>query len=335
MALPISTEEATNSDDTFVIESALTDVALIPLDADDLFSISGHITRFDGSENEIGGVLVVASGSGDAVSAITDKSGEFTIFNVPDGDHELRGYAAGIQIEPEDVSVDGEHVVDVELVELDEATTTVRGSINLVNPGGYSVTSVILVVEDTFDPDAARGEVPRGLRAPRTGEVDVSGAFSIENVPEGSYVALAAYENDGLVRDPDTSIAGTDFVYIDVSANQDEVNLSESFKVTGALEVISPGLDGPEAVTSAPTLTWADDSSEKWYEVRVFDAFGDEVWQNLDVPSVSGNDEVTVEYEGPLEPGMYYQFRASSWNQSGSPISTTEDLRGVFFAPAE
>lgn len=335
VALPISTEGADSEDGAYVVDSALTDIALIPLETDDLFSISGQIVQFDGSKSVVGGVLVVASGSDDAISAITDKSGEFTLFNVPDGDYELSGYAAEIQIEAKDVSVDGEPLADVKLTELDEATTTVSGSINLVNPGGYSVTSVILVVEDTFDADAARGEVPRGLRAPRSGEVDVSGAFNIENVPRGSYVALAAYENDGLVRDPDTSIAGTDFVYVDVNAGQDEVTLSQSFKVTGALEVISPGVDGPEEVSSAPTLTWADDSSEKWYEVRVFDAFGNEVWQDLDVPSVSGNSEVTVEYGGPLEPGMYYQFRASSWNQSGNPISATEDLRGVFFAPAK
>ncbi len=339
VALPISTEEAEGKDDAFVIQSALTDIALIPLEADDLQTISGSIVQFDGSESEVGGVLVVATGADEALSAITDKSGDFTIFNVPDGDFEIQGYASGIQLETEDVSVAGDPVEDVELSEIDERTTTVSGNINIVTPNGDLVTSVILVVEDTFDANAARGEVPRGLRAPRTGEVDVSGAFTIEDVPAGSYVVLAAYENDGLVRDPDTSIGGTDFVFIDVSAGENSVDLSESFKVTGALATISPGVDGPEEVTSAPTLTWADDSSEEWYEVRVFDAFGNEVWQDLMVPSVSGSDEVTVDYEGPLDPGMYYQFRVSSWSQSGNqdpkPISTTEDLRGVFFAPAE
>jgi hypothetical protein len=57
------------------------------------------------------------------------------------------------------------------------------------------------------------------------------------------------------------------------------------------------------------------------------------------VPSVSGGSEVTLEYGGPLDPGMYYQFRVSSWSQSGNQdpkaISMTEDLRGVFFAPAD
>jgi hypothetical protein len=84
-------------------------------------------------------------------------------------------------------------------------------------------------------------------------------------------------------------------------------------------------------------LRWADDSGEEWYEVRVFNAFGDEVWSDLMVPSVSGSKEVSLSYGGPLEPGMYYQFRVSSWSQSGSSdpaaLSTTEDLRGVFYMP--
>jgi len=84
---------------------------------------------------------------------------------------------------------------------------------------------------------------------------------------------------------------------------------------------------------------WADDASENWYDVRVFDAFGDEVWNALEIPEVSGSPTVSLQYEGPLEPGMYYQFRVSSWRQPGmgaaAPISTTEDLRGVFFLPPE
>jgi hypothetical protein len=38
-----------------------------------------------------------------------------------------------------------------------------------------------------------------------------------------------------------------------------------------------------------------------------------------------------VAYEGPgLEPGLLYQFRATSIKISGAPISRSEDLRGVF-----
>jgi hypothetical protein len=62
------------------------------------------------------------------------------------------------------------------------------------------------------------------------------------------------------------------------------------------------------------------------------------VWEVLDVPGVSGSDAVEEPYDGPaLMPGMYYQFRATSIRETpnmSSPISRTEDLRGVFvFAP--
>jgi hypothetical protein len=69
----------------------------------------------------------------------------------------------------------------------------------------------------------------------------------------------------------------------------------------------------------------------------VFDAFGTEVWSSLMLPAVSGSDTASVQYEGPLDPGMYYQFRVTSWRAPGgdaAPISATEDLRGVFFTPA-
>lgn len=82
-----------------------------------------------------------------------------------------------------------------------------------------------------------------------------------------------------------------------------------------------------------PTFTWVDDSSEEGYQVQVFDALGSIVW---DVEAPAGNGgEVTLEYGGPtLAPGMYYQFRVTSWRSiqgNRRNISRSEDLRGVFF----
>lgn len=72
-------------------------------------------------------------------------------------------------------------------------------------------------------------------------------------------------------------------------------------------------------------------SGEDHYEVAVFDAYGHLVWERQDIPSVSGDKNVTVPYGGPpLEAGMLYQFRATSIKNSGAPIARTEDLRGVF-----
>ena len=338
VSLPVDVEGAPVEDGRYVVESALTTIDLIPLPAGDRSRIEGSIVAHDGdADAPVGGVLVVAKGDDGVESAISDQSGAFTVFNVPAGEQELKAYGANIQIESKSVTVTEDSLTGVSLHELDGATTTVSGSVQLVNAAGGSKTSVILVVEDTFDKDVARGEAPRGLRSPETGAPNVSGAFSITGVPAGKYVVLAAYENDDLVRDPDTNISGTDFVHIEVMAGEPTLAISDGFKVTQALGTVSPGVEGPEAVTEKPDLVWMDDSSEDGYDLRVFDALGNEVWQKLELPPVKGAKNVTVKYEGPLDPGMYYQFRVTSWREPGqgerAPISTTEDLRGVFFLP--
>jgi hypothetical protein len=340
VALPIDARDAVADGGRFVVESALTTVDLIPLPDGERSLITGSIVALDSHPSApVGGVSVVAKGADGAVSGLSDKAGDFAIFNVPAGEQELRAYGAGIQIESKTVGVGADPLEDVVLHELDATTTTVSGSVQLVNAPGGAATSVILVVEDTFDASTARGEAPRGLRSPKSGPPDVSGAFTIAGVPSGNYVVLAAYENDGLVRDPDTNIAGTDFVHLEVTAGQPTTTLDQSFKVTAALGTVGPGADAPEAVTEKPELVWQDDSSEDGYDLRVFDALGNEVWQSLGLPPGKGSSTVSTKYAGPLEPGMYYQFRVTSWRQPGkgdaAPISTTEDLRGVFFHPAE
>ena len=80
-------------------------------------------------------------------------------------------------------------------------------------------------------------------------------------------------------------------------------------------------------------LEWEDDSSEDGYEIHVFDAFGNEVWTR-EMASVSGTETVTLVYDGPLEIGMFYQFRVKSFRERNAPrtaISATEGLRGVFY----
>lgn len=348
-ALPVSTGDASEGDDGWVIESAQTDISLIALggDAAGRHRISGQLV-LDGDDPgmvpdggmpddearaQLAGVLIVATGGGDTRSAITDRGGRFTIFNAEDGATTLSGYAAGVEVTPGEVEVAGAAVEDVVLRANLRGLSTVSGNVGIVNAPGGATTSVILVVSDTFDERFVRGDVPRGLRAPRSGPPDVTGAFSIENVPDGDYVVLAAFENDDLVRDPDTNIAGTGLVRITVAGA--DLAIAESFKITEALAVRSPGAQQPEAVSEAPLLTWADDSSEDWYDVVVYDAFGEEVWRRDMLPGVSGGDEVSVTYAGPLDVGMYYQFRVTSWRQPGgknaAPISATEDLRGVFY----
>ncbi|MBN2804686.1 MAG: hypothetical protein JXR91_16445 [Deltaproteobacteria bacterium] len=80
------------------------------------------------------------------------------------------------------------------------------------------------------------------------------------------------------------------------------------------------------------TFEWVDDSSEKRYDIVVNDAFGNEIWTQT-MEGVSGGN-ASIIYDGPaLEDGLYYQFKVTSFSKldGGTPLSTTEDLKGVFF----
>lgn len=342
-ALPISTAGATRSGDGWVLETAQTDIGLIAQPSGGgTGAIRGRVASNGGA-----GVLVVAetsSGTGSAkgYSAIADRDGDYKIFNLPAAAYTVKAYSKGVNYTSVDVDVTaGSEAVAHLDIDSARPASSVSGSVNIVNPGEGKATSVILVVESTFNEALVRGETPPGLRAPDPGTApDVSGQFTITGVPEGRYVVLAAFENDLLVRDPDTCIAGTAIVRQEVVSGMD-VTISTSFKITGSLDVIGPGANGPEMVTGRPTFRWKDDSSEDLYRIIVLDAFGQTVWSNDNVPRVTGGD-VSVPYpmDAPeLQPGMYYQFRATSVRKppmtsgSGCAISQTEDLKGVFYLP--
>ena len=320
VALPIDVSKATGT--PLHLETSATSIGMVPLaNASGLGSVSGKVLA-----KVPVGTLVVAGGAaniGGGVTGIADTDGSYTVFNVPAGSVTVRGYKVGLQLgqATADVKADA-NTPGVDLADNGQATAVVSGKIEIVNPGMGKDTSVILVVDETFDPKAIRGEAPPGLRI-----APVSGDFSLAGVPDGNYVVLAAFENDFLVRDPDTSIGGTEIVHITVAGQN--LPIADSFKVTGSLNNPSP--DNEEVVSGMPQLSWDDDSGEDHYEVRVFDAYGNMVWEKLDVPGVSGAKRVMVTYEGPaLMTGNLYQFRAVSIKQGGTPLAITEDLRGVF-----
>jgi len=322
------------------LESALTDITLIPLPAGETrFTVAGRVVVSSGNVGPRGVLMVLENteNAGNAPFGFAAINGEFEIFNVPAGSYSLRGYKAGLSLAPADVAVSTADVTGVEITQSDVPLATVSGSVQIVNAPGGSKTTVVLVPESTFSETFVKGEVPPGLRAPAPPAApSVTGEFSIAGVPSGRYVVLAAFENDGLVRDPDPSIAGTQIVHIEVDGSASTtVTLPSSFKITEALEILYPGAAQPEAVDPANLeFRWVDDSSEDFYRIVVYNAFGDLVWERNDIPKVTGGN-VTVHYDGPpLMEGMYYQFRVWSMRASG-PISSTEDLLGVFYIPLQ
>jgi len=339
VALPIDAAAlAVTGAEGWTVQNATTDVGLIPLPTPtrERGSIQGHVFADDPGP---GGTLIVAnSGAPNPPIGWADRSGEYVVFNAVVGNYIVKGYKAFLQLETKSVIVDaGMHVENVDLHELEAATATISGSLAIVNGGDCHATSVVLVPEETYDDTLKRGEVGTGLRAPAPpAEPDITNAWTIEGVPDGRYAILAAFENDGGVRDPDPGIAGTQVVHITIpdATSGRTITVGDSFKVTGALRILSPGATEPEAVTEPLTFRWADDSSEDAYHIVVYDAFGNELWRRDDLPGVSGGD-ASCAYAGPaLEAGMYYQFRVTSLRRTGTqPISMTEDLLGVFFLP--
>ena len=81
-------------------------------------------------------------------------------------------------------------------------------------------------------------------------------------------------------------------------------------------------------------MVWSKDPGANHYELKVYDAYGNEIWQDLSVPP--SDQTVTRQYPGQpdapeLQPGMYYQFRVISISNQQAPISISEDLKGVFY----
>lgn len=321
-AIPTDVTTAAPVGNALVITNPTTNIGLIALPSAQRATISGKVVA-----PLHAGVLVVGGGS----TAISDLDGSFVLFNVTPGAVTVKGYAAGQQLSPAMVTVAPAGRADVVLNASSTPLSRVSGSLSLVNAGGISSTSVVLMVKDTFSPTLERGEVPRGLR--KTG---ISNQFTFEGVPDGDYTVIPSLDNDGAVRDPDTSISGTAIVNITVpNGTVRDIALPTGFKVTAALAVRGPGPDLPEGITTAtPVFKWADDSSEDGYELRVFDSFGTKIWENLAIAKVTGSPDVSATYAGPaLQPGMYYLFQALSYRiKTGRvAISRTEDLRGIFY----
>lgn len=332
-ALPIDVTQAqtttlsTGKADVLNLTTTLSDIALIPLPSGaPSASISGTVETSD----DYRGALVVAERSStEGYTAIADLEGHYQIFNLPADTYSVQAYAQGLSFDAASATVADGASAEATIALNDADAATLSGSVQIVNAPGGSATSVIMVVESTFDDILKRGETPPGLRAPASGATpNITGAFTIEGVPAGSYVILAGFEDDELVRDPDTCIAGTAILHRTISAGE-TVDLSDGFKVTEALEILSPGAGGPEALsTTTPTFSWADDSSEDQYDITLLDTFGNEVWTKS-IAGVSGSDP-SVPYDGPaLQSGMYYQFSVIS-SKNGCELSSTEDLKGVF-----
>jgi hypothetical protein len=346
-ALPIDLSTATSSDGHWEFQGALTNVGLIPLpDTSTLLSISGTLQQ---PATRVG-LLVVAEpqAGGTGLTAIAGSDGSYKIFNVPAAaspgiSYEVKAYGRGVNYTPQTATLTlGSTPPTVDLTLKNATTATINGSL-IFNSGAATPTSVALVVESTYDAVLDRGESPPLLVA----QVPSGSTYTLAGVPDGTYIALAAFGIDGDVRD--VSDTGNTAPVEVVIQNGALVGTLGQFKLVGAIELTS--IDGVAVGSSGvpiqlrsdtPEFVWAKApsyASADTFQIEVFDAFGKGIWTYSQSGSGSGPFTATYGSDGqadPLQSGMYYQLRIKALD-GATPIpnalSQTEDLKGVFFKP--
>jgi hypothetical protein len=263
--------------------------------------------------------LVVAElESGAGVAATTDDTGAFRIFGIPPGHVQIQAYASGAVFDGRALDLNSGETQCRDLAPSSTPTVRVSGSIERPSSSSFLPT-VALVVASTWNPSTSGGDVPPGL----TATVGQDGSFAIPGVPPGRYVLVASLASDGLVQLDDPPVV--------VAASSDIV-VPGKVRLADSLAVIEPGKQGPERVTTTPTMSWQDASAEAKYRLTVRDALGRVVFMRDEM--AHHGDAPAVPFEGVLVPGMSYRFRAEALDDAGRLITRTEDLLGVFtFGP--
>lgn len=189
--------------------------------------------------------------------------------------------------------------------------STVTGEV-VIAEAGASTTSVILAPE-SFDIERFHDARPSGPRV--TG---VSGAWSIPDVPAGTYVVLAGYEQDGLVLDPSASPPK-----IVVSGNPGEtIAVASPQKLVRALTVVTIS-----SISSKAAITFVDGRDEDAYDLSVIDFMSKPTYAATE-PASSSNANVTFAVGANLVVPLRYRFRVTA-KRNGVVITQTEDLAAV------
>ena len=188
----------------------------------------------------IPGVLVVAESGVDGFSAGTDVSGNYAIYNVPANSYTVKAWYSDHNSNVANVTVTaGTEQSNVDLTLTQGVTGAVTGQISFLATTNAEVDVALL------NP-LSRETIP-GLSV-----MTVSQDFTIQNVPDGTYLARATYRNDGKVVDPDWIIKNGE-PYVTVLGG----SVSRDFSVTGAVELLSPTNSPTRENMDTVTVTFA------------------------------------------------------------------------------
>ena len=294
--------------------------------------ISGKVTY---NNNGVANVLVVADDGSKGYSSTTDQSGNFVIYNIPVGTYTVRCWKSGYSSDyATPVVTANTQTSNVNLTLTEDAGYTVSGQISFLATGSVEI-DVALVHPITKEP------IP-GLTTKTVG-----GEYSFSNVPNGTYIGRASYENDTKVLDPDWIVKNGEPTVI---VNAASVQLD--FSVTGAVTLTSPtnALTTTEPVvvtTLTPTFTWVAYSSVSDYVIEVSDVSGHVIWggfsnnwntKNIVIPKTQLS--ITYNSDGnataSLESGKIYRWRIyvskddNSETNGWKLISVSEEQQGLF-----
>lgn len=292
---------------------------------------------------DIAGALVVAEDRvlDLAVSGITDRNGNYVLFNVLPGDYVVTAFKAGYLSNEvaQTVAAADDLVVDLNVVA--HASPSLGGQITFLATAN-GVVDITLLHPDTRD------TIP-GLSTENSGT-----GYSLANVPEGDYLAWASFANDGYVMDPDWVNKNGGYPAA-LEITMGNVAQTKDFSVTGAVQLTSPTNAATEVVpvvvtTTTPTFTWVDYSSAQKYVLEVLDLKGNTIWggyvfdgitqkSTFNHPDIDTATPTQFNFDGSasalLVDGGIYQWRvhAFKWNtprDSYVAISSSEQQMGLF-----
>lgn len=299
--------------------------------------IRGKVTAGSG----IGGVLIVAENDlgSDAFSTVSAEDGSYSIFNVPEGNYQVRGYVIGYNSnEVATAVIAGTEVAGVDLALTTGATGSLTGTVRNLAASNKDV-DVSLVHPLTKE------TIP-GLSTKSSSQ-----AYSITKIPDGVYIARATFKNDQRVMDPDRIAKfGEPIVTFTGSSTIDL-----TFDVTDHVSLLGPSNESASvqpvlSTSGTPTFSWTDYSSTSDYVIEIIDAStGAVVWGGFDttgdLPSkkiIIPSSQTTIDYNSDgkaivpeLVPGRIYRWRIfASKNDQNSPtgwtlISASEDQMGL------
>ncbi|MBT28860.1 MAG: hypothetical protein CMO01_04285 [Thalassobius sp.] len=289
--------------------------------------------------NAIAGALVTVVSGETAFSAYSNESGEFSIFNVEAGSYQADAWIKGYASTSINVTVTSNTESTDNNISMQSGSAGVfNGTIRNLSTSNKDV-DIALVHPITMQ------AIP-GLNTFSSGQ-----SFEISNVPSGTFIARATFENDSRVMDPDRIAK---FGETEVTFNDDVVELT--FDITNTVEVntitnTSDDLTPVEINTTTPTFEWTAYSSTSDYVIEVSDMNGNVVWggfgatadelptKNVIIPS----SQLSVKYNSDgsaslaaLEAGKTYRWRvfASKDDKNSDTgwtlISASEDQRGIF-----